>query len=89
MVDPEAQSLSVGRGHEDEWAELRYRHLVPDPEQWEAIHRDRALPSEPRSTLITDFYSYNTNMTADYSNLLDEVQQRTKAHGCSRTGSAI
>src|SRR5262249_22867566 len=35
----------------DSWAELRYRHLVPDPEQWEAILRDRALPREPRSSL--------------------------------------
>ncbi len=53
----------------DEWVELRYRHLVPDPEQWEAIEADRTLPREPRATLITDFYSYNTNMSADYSQL--------------------
>ncbi len=36
---------------------------------------DRTLPREPRATLITDFYSYNTNMSADYSNLLDDVQR--------------
>ena len=33
------------------------------------------LPRAPRATLITDFYSYNTNMSADYSNLLDDVQR--------------
>ena len=54
---------------------LRYRHLVPDPEQWEAIQEDRALPREARSTLITDFYSYNTNMSEKYHNLLDDVQR--------------
>jgi signal peptidase I len=30
-----------------EWAELRYRHLVPDPEQWNAILEDRTLPRLP------------------------------------------
>jgi signal peptidase I len=59
----------------DEWSVLRYRHLVPDPEQWEAIQDDRALPREARSTLITDFYSYNTNMSEKYHNLLDDVQR--------------
>ena len=70
------QSLSSRKaGTKDEWAELRYRHLVPDPEQWEAIQDDRAAAAASLApTLITDFYSYNTNMTADYSNLLDEVQ---------------
>jgi signal peptidase I len=53
---------SAGPGQE---AELRYRHLVPDPEQWDAIQNDRSLPRPPRPTLITDFYSYNTNLTAD------------------------
>jgi signal peptidase I len=52
-------------------AELRYRHLVPDPEQWEAILTDLPLPRPPRSTLITDFYSYNTNLTAESSSLTD------------------
>jgi len=58
---------SASPGHE--WAELRYRHLVPDPEQWAAILEDRSLPRPPRSTLITDFYSYNTNLTEYSSDL--------------------
>ena len=46
------------------WAELRYRHLVPDPEQWDAIvERPARCPARPAPTLITDFYSYNTNLT--------------------------
>jgi signal peptidase I len=53
---------SAGAGTE---AELRYRHLIPDPEQWDAIQAERDLPRPPRPTLITDFYSYNTNLTAD------------------------
>ncbi len=59
----------------DEWAELRYRNLVPDPEQWEAILNDQALPRPPRATLVTDFYSYNTNMSADTANLLDDPRR--------------
>jgi signal peptidase I len=53
------------------WAELRYRHLVPDPEQWDAIVNSRELPRPPRATLITDFYSYNTNLTAESSSLVE------------------
>ena len=45
-----------------EWTRLGYRHLVPDPEQWAAIEADEKLPREPRASLITDFYSYNTNL---------------------------
>ncbi|HMB03785.1 MAG TPA: S26 family signal peptidase [Isosphaeraceae bacterium] len=46
-----------------DWAELRYRHLVPDPEQWRAIVDGLPLPYPPRPTLITDFSSYNTGLT--------------------------
>ncbi len=74
LVDPTGSRYQSEGGPKDEWVELRYRHLVPDPEQWEAIEADRTPPREPRGTLITDFYSYNTNMSADYSNLLDDVQ---------------
>ncbi len=28
-----------------EWVELRYRNLVPDPEQWDAIVNDRPAPT--------------------------------------------
>ena len=88
IVDPESSRYQSEADAGDEWSELRYRHLVPDPEQWDAIQAKRTLPSEPRATLITDFYSYNTNMTADYCNLLDDGQSRKKVHGCSRTGLA-
>lgn len=47
-----------------EWNELRYRHVPADPEQWEAIRTGGALPVPPRPTLITDFSSYNTDLTS-------------------------
>ncbi len=56
---------AIGRfsaSRSDGWSELRYRHLVPDPEQWAALTAGSALPRPPRPTLITDFYSYNTNI---------------------------
>jgi signal peptidase I len=58
-----------------QWTELRYHNLVPDPEQWEAILRDGELPRPPRATLVTDFYSYNTNMVSDSSSSLTDVLQ--------------
>jgi signal peptidase I len=52
----------VGEATSD-WSELRYRHLVPDPEQWKAILNDGSSSiAPPYPTLITDFYSYNTNV---------------------------
>lgn len=53
-----------------DWSEFRYRHLVPDPEQWEALIAGQEPPRPPRSSLITDFYSYNTNLTARNSDLV-------------------
>lgn len=47
----------------DRWEELRYRHVVPDPEQWAAIREGREPDAPPRATLITDFSSYNTDQT--------------------------
>ncbi len=58
----------------DAWSPLTYHHLVPEPDQWDAITHDRELPRPPRSKLITDFYSYNTNMVASSSDLLDDPQ---------------
>jgi signal peptidase I len=55
------------------WSELRYRHLLPDPEQWSAIENKIALPRAPRPTLITDFYSYNTN--TNVSSYYESVQK--------------
>ena len=47
----------------DDWAELRYRHVVPDLQQWQAIREKKELPDLPLATLITDFNSYNTSQT--------------------------
>jgi signal peptidase I len=45
------------------WTELRYRHVVPDPEQWHAMANGQELRVAPRPTLITDFSSYNTDLS--------------------------
>ncbi len=47
------------------WADLRYHHLVPSPEDWKAIEARRELPTPPRAILITDFNSYNTDVLPD------------------------
>jgi signal peptidase I len=51
-----------------EWAELRFRNVVPDPVQWASIVRGEPLSHPPRPTLITDFYAYNTELTEDMGN---------------------
>ena len=54
---------------ESNWSELRYRHLLPDPEQWADLRKKAPLRRPARPTLITDFYSYNTNSNfGPYSN---------------------
>jgi signal peptidase I len=47
----------------EHWTELRYRHVVPDVEQWRAIRAGQAFATPVRPTLITDFSSYNTDLT--------------------------
>jgi signal peptidase I len=69
VVEPTKSRYQTDGGSQDEWVELRYQHLVPDPEQWDAIQEERPLPRPPRSTLVTDFYSYNTNMPEDLETL--------------------
>jgi signal peptidase I len=70
--DSTASRYEVQGGPKDQWSELRYHHLVPDPEQWDTILHDRRLTHPPRSTLITDFYSYNTNMGAKSADLVSD-----------------
>ncbi|MGO9466929.1 MAG: S26 family signal peptidase [Isosphaeraceae bacterium] len=73
LIDPGKSSYQADlAAGPPEWAELRYRNLVPDPEQWQAVKAEQPLPREPRSTLITDFYSYNTSASVDPANPLDE-----------------
>jgi signal peptidase I len=48
-----------------EWQELRYRHVVPTPEQCAAILTGKPLPRAPRASLITDYLSYNTDLSAE------------------------
>jgi signal peptidase I len=46
-----------------DWSELRYHHVVPSPAQWQALRAGKPLPAPPISTLITDYYSYNTDVS--------------------------
>ncbi len=57
--EPEPGTYESGPSATDR-AELRYRHLVPAPEQWAAIRQSDAT-GPPRASLITDFSSYNTD----------------------------
>lgn len=64
-VESGVGTYRVKPGPPGKTAELRYRHVVPDPAQWAALLQDKPLPHPPRATLITDFYSYNTDVTSD------------------------
>jgi signal peptidase I len=46
-----------------EWVELRYQHLVPTQDDWTAVRQGGTLPDPPRPMLITDYSSYNTDLS--------------------------
>ena len=57
----------TARAPGDEVAWIRYWHLVPDIDDWQAI-RQGPLPRDyafPRPQLITDFCEYNSGLTAE------------------------
>ncbi|AMV39564.1 S26 family signal peptidase [Planctomyces sp. SH-PL62] len=59
----EESTPGIYRAASDEgWDELRYRHVVPSPEQWEALAAGREPDDPPQPTLITDFSSFNTDL---------------------------
>lgn len=58
---PRIYAVDAGPG---EFAELQYRHMIPDAEQRRAINTGEPLSRAPRPMLITDFYSYDTNVEA-------------------------
>ena len=89
LVDPRSSRYQVEGGPSDEWAELRYRHLVPDPEQWDAIlQRPPAAARAPRHAghrLLLVQHQHVGRLLATCSTKSSATR---KAHGCSRTGSA-
>ncbi len=47
-----------------DWSEVRYRHIVPSPEDGRSFRPGHQPESPVRKTLITDYLSYNTDLTA-------------------------
>ena len=45
-----------------DWEELRYRHIIPSPEEVRSIQSGHLRESPLRKSLITDFLSYNTDL---------------------------
>ena len=68
-----AQGTYVSKPGPDSWSELRYSNLVPDPLQWASIKAKETPAKGPRPILITDFYSYNTNLSSRASDLTGSV----------------
>ena len=67
--EPEPGTFEPGPT-ESGWSELRYHHLVPSPEQWAAIRKGEP-PGPARLSLITDYSSYNTDVSAADRNAPD------------------
>ncbi|QDV37067.1 signal peptidase I [Tautonia plasticadhaerens] len=57
--EPGTFASSVKDGERLSW--LRYRHLVPDQEQWRSIQRGQEPEGGPAPSLVEDFLSYNSN----------------------------
>ena len=83
LVGARARDLRSPTATESGWSELRYHHLVPSPEQWAAIRKRRTAGPRP-ADLITDYSSYNTDVSASDRDAPDPPRGR----GSSRTGSA-
>lgn len=60
LADEGRRFQTDGAAAGESW--LRYRHLVPSYEQWQALERGRIPPPDqgPRPQLISDFTAYNT-----------------------------
>ena len=58
--------VSAGGHEHDAW--LRYRHLIPSHDDWDADRTSKQLPSDVaqrHGQLITDFYAYNAEHWID------------------------
>jgi signal peptidase I len=66
--DPYQDGTYVADSASD-WVELRYRHVVLDVGQWRDVVENAPYTREAVPTLVTDFSSYNTGLTADHSDL--------------------
>lgn len=56
LVDRRGFQLSDSPAEDLQW--LRYRHIVPTPEDWSAVMAGRDI--EPRPSLISDYCGYNS-----------------------------
>jgi signal peptidase I len=57
LAADEGRRFSIAAAKTESW--LRYRHLAPQPADWEALKSGRDTPG-PRPQLITDFAAYNS-----------------------------
>ncbi len=90
LVEPDRESVSVRRRHRrTSGPSCATAISCPTPSNGTRSMHDRPLPRPPRATLITDFYSYNTNMSADSPTCSTTFSETRRAHGCSLTGLAI
>ncbi len=65
-IEEKGSTFAFSGGSKDAAGTLRYRHLVPDPEQWLQIARNQRVTRPAKPTLITDFYSYNASTLSDH-----------------------
>ena len=54
------------------WSDLRYRHLVPDIDQWQQLLAGEPTDHGPHPALISDFYAYNSG-TPFFGNLFNGI----------------
>jgi signal peptidase I len=63
-TQPVSGTYSLDQKSSD-WDQLQYHHVVPSPAQWGAVLANEPLSVDPTSRLITDYYSYNTDLSSD------------------------
>lgn len=63
------------RPQPDEFSELRYRHRVPSPAQWETILAGGVETVHAESTLVTDFDSFNSDIAVFEVDRIDRLER--------------
>ena len=74
--EPAGAGIERGRPSSDPGPSCDTATSCPIPSSGTPILNGRTLPRLPRATLITDFYSYNTNLPSEWSDLLGERHER-------------
>src|SRR5262249_44880193 len=66
-TEEKGSAFAFNGGPKEAAGRLGYRHLLPDPQQWQQLPRNQRVQRAAQPTPIPDFYSYNASTLIDSS----------------------